>query len=338
MSLRSLGLVGLAAALALAGCRRADRATPEQIRAEISVLEKERDELRERLNGLVERDARLQGMPATPLRIAVPTTLARELIEKVMAGFVDQVTLELGDIKVSKSGTVKRIVTLGRYDLNVNIDKVSARLKTARPDLRFGGNQVTLAMPVTLASGAGQATIRFKWDGQNLADAACGDLDVEQVVTGSVKPHRYPVQGTLVLSATAEQILVTPRFPRILVKLEIEPSAESWAAVQRILDARKTGVCGFVLDRIDVLSIVRGIVDKGFEVRLPTEKIRPMAIPVGVEPTMSVHGTPVALEIRVGGLAITPQALWLGADVSVQAGRFQATGAATGSAPASARR
>jgi hypothetical protein len=336
MSPRCFGRVALAA-LALAGCRRVDRATPEQIRAEISALEKERGELQEKLNGLVAHDAQLEGMPSTPLRIAVPTTLARELIEKVMAGFVDQVTLELRDIKVSKSGTIKRIVTLGSYDLNVNIDRVSAQLKTARPDLRFGGNQVTLAMPVTLASGVGRATIRFKWDGQNVADAACGDLDVEQVVTGSVRPHRYPVRGTLMLSATAEQILVTPRFPRILVKLEIEPSTESWAAVQRILDAKKTGVCGFVLDRIDVLSIVRGIVDKGFEVRLPTERIRPMAVPVGVEPTMSVHGTPIALAMKVGGLAITPHALWLGADVSLQAGRFQAGGATPGTAP-SARR
>jgi hypothetical protein len=336
MSPRSFRWVALAA-LALAGCRREDRATPEQIRAEIAALEKERDELRQKLDGLVAHDAQLEGMPATPLRIAVPTALVRELIEKVSAGFVDQVTLELRDIKVRKSGSVRKIVTLGRYDLDVDIDKVSAQLKTARPDLRFGGNQVTLAMPVTLASGAGQATIHFKWDGQSVADAACGDLDVRQVVTGRVKPHRYPVSGTLTLGATAEQILVTPRFPRIVVKLEIEPSAESWAAVQRILDSRKTGVCGFVLDRIDVVAIVRDIVGKGFEVRLPTEKIRPVAVPVGVEPTMSVHGTPIALAIRLGGLAITPHALWLGADVSLQAGRFQAGSATPRPAP-SARR
>ena len=61
-----------------------------------------------------------------------------------------------------------------------------------------------------------------------------------------------------------------------------------------------------------------GIVDKGFEVRLPTERIRPMAIPVGVAPTMTVDGRPVALDIRLGGLAITEQVIWLGANVAVK--------------------
>ena len=45
-----------------------------------------------------------------------------------------------------------------------------------------------------------------------------------------------------------------------------------------------------------------------------------MALPIGVEPTIVVRGAPVALGIRVGGLAITPHAIWLGAHVSVAVG------------------
>ena len=198
----------------MARVRRKDRATPEQIRTQIAALEKEREQLRGRLDALIEREQRLEGMPETPLRVGVPTALVRELIEKLAGGFVDQVTLELKNIRVRKSGTVKKIVTIGAYDLDVNIDEGErAGSRPAKPDVRFGGNRVSLAMPVTVASGGGRATIRFKWDGKNVAGAACGDMDVEQVVTGSVKPSRYLVQGALLLTATAEQIVAAPTLP-----------------------------------------------------------------------------------------------------------------------------
>ena len=46
------------------------------------------------------RDPRLDGMPRAPVRVAVPTTLAGDLIERVVAGVADQVTLELRNIRV----------------------------------------------------------------------------------------------------------------------------------------------------------------------------------------------------------------------------------------------
>ena len=100
------------------------------------------------------------------------------------------------------------------------------------------------------------------------------------------------------------------------MNLKVQPSAESWAAVQKILD-EQTGVCGYVVDKVNVLKIVQGLIDRGFNVRLPTEKIKPMAIPVGIEPTMQVRGKPVELAIKVGELAVTETMIWLGADVSV---------------------
>lgn len=299
------------------GCAPDARATAESMRGEIARLEQERDRLRQRLDELVGKDPRLAGMPQTPVRVAVPTRLLRELVEKLVAGFVDQVTLELRDLKLETSGSVRKLVTIGTYDLKVEIESVSGRLTTSKPEVGFGGNRVTLALPVTVASGSGRAKVHFKWDGWNVADAACGDLDVEQVVTGSVKPHRYAVRATLLLTATREQIVATPRFPPLTIKLEIDPSPESWAAVQRILDSKRNGVCGFVLSRVDVLGIVRGIVEKGFEVRLPTEKVKPLAVPVGIAPSVSVRGRTVALGIKVGGLALTPHALWLGAELSL---------------------
>ena len=106
-----------------------------------------------------------------------------------------------------------------------------------------------------------------------------------QEVSGGVRPDTYPVAGSLVLTATAKDILAEPRFPLIKINLKVLPSEESWAAVDRIL-GEKEGLCGYVVDKVNVRGIVQKLVDKGFNVRLPTEKIKPMAVPVGIEPTM----------------------------------------------------
>jgi hypothetical protein len=322
MRARTTVLATLAAVSVLAAsaaCGRQDRETPDSLRAEIAALEKERDTLRGRMNELMVKDPRLEGMPKAPVRVGVPTTLARDLIQRVVAGFVDQVTLELKNLKVKKSGTVKKVVTIGQYDLKVTINRVIGKLKTGKPDVTFGGNKVQVALPVTVASGTGNATINFKWDGKNVAGATCGDLEVTQDVSGSVRPDSYPVAGGLVLSATAEDIVASPRFPVIKVNLKVKPSEESWGAVQKILE-EKTGLCGYVVEKVNVLGIVQKLIDKGFNVRLPTEKIKPMAVPVGIEPTMEVRGQPVALAIKLGELAITEHMIWLGANVSVMVG------------------
>jgi hypothetical protein len=310
-------------------CGRKDRATPETLRAEIAALERERETLRGRLDELIVADPRLEGMPKTPVRVGVPTTLARDLIQRVVSGFVDQVTLELRNIRVRKGGTVRRIVTIGHYDLNVIVNRVTGKLKAGEPEVRFGGNKVSLALPVTVASGTGRATIHFKWNGRNVSGAVCGDMDITQEVMGSVRPESYPVSGGLVLTSTAKEILAEPRFPVVRFNLKVVPSDESWRAVQKILD-EKEGVCGFVLGKVDVLGLVKKMIDKGFDVRLPTEKIKPMAVPVGIEPTMEVRGEPVALGIKVGGLAITEHVIWLGAHVSVTIGGEAVTKKASG--------
>jgi hypothetical protein len=333
-------LVAVSLLSASAGCVRADRETPRQLRAEIAALVQERTDLRGRLNELHDNDPRLEGMPQTSVRVGVPTTLAADIIERLMSGFVDQVTIELKNLHVRKRGTIKRIVTLGEYDLRVTINRVIGKVKTGKPAVTFGGNKVAIAMPVAIVSGTGRATINLNWDGKNIGGAVCGDQNIIQEVRGGVRPDRYSVAGGVFLTATAEQILAEPVFPLIKINVKINPSAESWAAAQKILDD-KTGVCGFVLDKVDVLRHVRRLIDKGFNIRLPTEKIKPLALPVGVNPSMDVRGHRVALGIRISDLAITSQMIWLGSDVTVAIGDAAAVKPApTGSpaAPEGARR
>ncbi len=338
MSARAVLMALLLLAVSLApGCGRGDRTTPKQLQAQIETLQKERDTLRARLDALMQNDPMIQGMPQTPVRVGVPTSLARELITKVVSGFVDQVTLELKNLKVKKTGNVKKIVTIGQYDLQVRIHKVTGKLKTGKPEVVFGGNKVTLKLPVQVVSGSGRATINFKWDGKNVSGAVCGDMDIEQQVSGGVKPATYPVSGGLELTATAREIMAAPRFPAIKVNLKVEPSKESWGAVEKIL-ADKEGICGYVVEKVNVLRIVEALIDKGFKVRLPTEKIKPMAIPVGIEPSMTVKGQQVELAIKLSELAITEKMIWLGANIAIELDKLAvpATPSAQQAAPAAA--
>jgi hypothetical protein len=297
-------------------CRRAGAANAAQMRAKIEALEKEIPGLREKIGDLIADDPRLVGMPAEGVRVGVPTSLARTMIERLVTGFVDSVTLRLTNLKVNKTGTVKKVITLGEYELKVVIAEVTGQLQTGKPQVTFGGNRVSLSLPVAVKSGTGNADIHFKWDGKSVSGAVCGDMEVDQKVDGSVKPADYPVQGTLELTTTSRQILASPKFPEIKINLKVEPSAESWAAVQQILDS-KGGVCGFVVDKVDIRGVLEGLVGKGFNVRLPTEKIKPMAIPVGISPTMTVRGEPVTISVKVGHLANSKDMIWLGADVGL---------------------
>jgi hypothetical protein len=312
-------LVVAALAVAFVGWRRGVvAAAVESETAEALALEAEREGLQRRLDALVPNDKRLAGMPRTALRIGIPTSLARDLVKRVTAGLVDQLTLVLENLRYQKTGTLRKVVVLGEYTLDVNVDQVMGRLHTGEPDIQFGGNQVKVSLPVSIASGSGRATIHFQWDGRSVAGAMCGDLDITREVTGLVKPDRYTVGGTLLLASTAEHILMSPRFPTLNVNLKVLPSAESWAAAEKVI-ADQEGVCGFVLSRVDVLQVVRNIVDKGFNVRLPTEKLKPMEVPVGFEPSLTVRGQTLTLGLRVASLAITEDAIWLGADVGVLA-------------------
>jgi hypothetical protein len=312
---RLLALAGCLA-LAAAACGRKGAASKEELEKEIEALTRERDQLRPRLEALMAKEPRLLDMPDASVRVGIPTSLARSLIERVLGGVTDQVTLELRNMRARKEGTVRKIVTIGTYTLDVDVTRVRGQLRTGAPEVTFGGDQVAVALPVSVASGTGDAKVRFTWDGKNVGGAVCGDLDVTRDVSGSVKRATYPVRGTLALAAKDGQILATPRFPVTRVRLEVEPSHGSWAEVQKLLD-EKEGVCGFLVDKIDITKIVRDSLAKGFSVRLPTEKLKPVAVPVGIEPQIAVAGKTVAFAVELGGLAITEQVLWIGANVKV---------------------
>lgn len=306
----------LIAALTLSVCHARKASDLDEESRVLAALEEDRDTLRARLDELMPRDERLKGMPNSAVRIGLPTGLTRTLIERVISGVVDQVEIQLSGIRIHKTGTVRKMVTLGSYELDVELEEVRASLATGAPTLMFGGNRVSIAMPVKVVKGTGRTNLAFKWDGRNVSGMVCGDMDINRKLTGEVRPDTYPISGTLLFERTAGQMLVRPRFPRLVLKIQPVPTVESWAQVEAIV-AEKTGMCGFVLKKVDILQVVKDLLSKGFDVSLPTEKIKPVAVPVGIAPSLVIHGQRVNLAARVEALAITEHMIWLGADITL---------------------
>lgn len=298
---------------------RAGRDTAEQLQQQIVALDTERARLRARLDGLVGASPNLAGMPHTPVKVAVPTTLVRQLVERTMEQLAERVTLRLADLRVRRTGTIRRGVTLGDYDLRVTITRVTATLMPGTPRLAFGGNRIEAALPLRLASGTGRAVVDFTWDGRALAGAVCGDLTLAETVTGAVTPRSYSLAGALLLEATDTGIVLQPKLPRLQVQVDVEPSAASWAAFQQVLDDKR-GLCGFIVDRVDILAAVKRVVARGFRVRIPTERVPSVALPVALQPSLVVRGAPVAVGIRIGALTVTDRTIWLGANLSLAVG------------------
>ncbi|MDO8836786.1 MAG: hypothetical protein Q7V01_14390 [Vicinamibacterales bacterium] len=321
-----LGMCAAALAIALTVVHRARSGsrTSSQLRAEVAVLQSERNNLQARRDELAARDSQFTDLPQTPVKVGIPTHLARDLITKVLTGFADQASIELRNLSALKTGTITKVVTLGDYRLRVNADRVSARLKPGPARVTFGGDGVAIALPVSVTSGSGHATVRLTWNGRNVAGVVCGDMEIARNVTATVIPATYSLAGRLSLQATATQIVIAPKIPPLRIHVRFKPSDESWAAVQQILDDKR-GVCGFVLDRVDVMGAVRDAIGRGFHVTLPLDRIPPMALPVGIQPELDVKGRKLALKVHVGTLAITKDMIWLGVNVAVAP---QATGTA----------
>ena len=318
---RALAGAALVALIAVSpGCSR--RASPEQVRgwsAEIQRLEAEQDSLRTRSTELVAKDPRIPRLPKGDVVVSVPTAFLRSVIVRVFEDVVDNVTLRLSGLKAHTAKSVKKVVTIGEFVLDIDIHEVIGRLRPGRPEIGFGGNRISMSLPLAISEGHGEATVHFVWDGKRMADVTCGDMDVTQKVTGSVIPADYVVSGGMELAVRGNKIVCTPVFPETRLRIRVKPSKESWAAVDSIL-AEKHGACGWVLDKVDVPKMLEGIVqEKGINVKLPVNKLKPFALPAGVQDTVTVGEKSLVIDTRTNTLRIDPDAIWYSADVALKA-------------------
>ena len=309
-----------AALIFSAACTR--KPSSEQLQAwnaEVQQLQAEQDSLRQRAATLVREDTRIQNLPEGEVVIAVPTAFLKSVIERLFTDVVSNVTLRLTGIKAHVAKSVKKIVKVGEFVVDVEITEVVGKLKPGQPEITFGGNQVSLSLPVEVTEGHGEAIIHFVWDGKNVADLTCGDMDVTQKVSGNVIPSSYLVSGALSFAIQGKRVVAAPVFPETKLNIRVTPSQESWDAVNAILQEKK-GVCGWVLDKVNVPNLLENLVqEKGFNVKLPLQKIKPFNFPASVSDTVRIEELAIALDAQTNTIRIDPDAIWYSASVAVKA-------------------
>jgi hypothetical protein len=301
-----------------ASCWR--NASQDQVRrwnGEIVRLEVERDSLERRVAGLMAQDPRIQALPGGDVVVAVPTSFVRDVIDRLFEDVADRITLRLSGLHARVEKTVKKVITIGAFVVEVDSLKAVGKLRPGKPDLQFGHQGVSLSLPVTVSEGHGEAVIHFIWDGKNVADATCGDMDIRQRVDGTIVPAEYRMSGTLSFEVRGSRAIGTFHFPETKLRIRVRPSKESWAAIHAILE-EKSGVCGWVLDKVGVPDLLTGVLEtQGFNVRLPLDRLQPMIFPAGAQDSVTVGGRKLAVNAQTHTFRIDPDAIWYSATVRV---------------------
>jgi hypothetical protein len=297
-------------------------------RTRIARLEATRDALRRRLADLRARDPLIAALPRGNIAIGVSQAAGEDLISRLAIEILGQVELELRDLRVRKEGQLRGKVLFarmspGQYDLDLRIHEVRAVLGAEKPTLRFEGRKVELAQPVRVVSGQGRATVDFRWDSRGIASAFCDDFDARISVDGGVVPRTYSATGSIELRLEDGAIVAVPSFPDLELRLQVEPSARTWAAVDRVLQERGLR-CRTALKLVDVPARLRELLSKGFKVRVPGSVFKPFEVRAGLRRDITLRGETLALDVAPRELTTAPGFIWYGADLAV-AGAAHAT-------------
>jgi hypothetical protein len=320
-----LALLVLAfAALALAASGAMASKSPPPTPERIAALQKERDALQQRFREVVaaQGEKSLAQAPKAGVIIGVPTSLTASILEQVVTGMFGETTLTLKNLKVHKAGEVKAKMlikkrTIGKFVLDLDIQQVQGLLKPGKPKVGFGQDKIDLALPVSLAEGRGEASLRFQWDSKGLAaNLVCGDVDVTRTVTGNVIPEDYQVAGDFAIKAVGETIVLTPRFPDLAVRIFVDPSEQAWEVVDGVIKDRRKG-CEIALNKVDVKAKLGEILGKGINVKIPQKIFKPVRLPAGVSQSLNVQGVMLALKVKPAGVTVAQDRLWYGADVAI---------------------
>lgn len=318
---------------------------PPPTEAQLAALAARRDALQVRLRDVIVANGEksLARAPRGDVMIGIPTGFTRAILEQIVTGLFDGMTLTLKNLKVHKEGEVKVKVIIGKkrvgkYALDVQIHQVRGVLKPGRPSLQFSKDRVAVSLPVRLASGEGNADIRLRWDSRGLlANTVCGDTDVTKSVTGGVIPQDYVLAGAFRIATAGEAIVLRPDFTEELkVKIFVDPSEQAWQAVDEVVKAQRAG-CESALNKIDIKEVLAKLVGRGFGVKIPSKVIKPVRVPAGIRQSLELQGIRVSLQVKSTGLKLDSDRLWYGADVALELTKPSAKQPAPMASPAAAR-
>jgi hypothetical protein len=310
---------------------RAEREDPAAVQREIASLTQLRDSLRLQVFDAAGTSDLLDRRPAGDIVIALPTPFVATVVQQVVTGWFHDVDLRLPRMRVRKDGEIHARLgifgrrTVGEYDLDVTLDGVHGRLQPGAPVLTFGGDTIGVVVPVRIAAGTGVARVTASWKSKGLAGPVCGDMSATHDVTGRVRANDYVARGRIRLSSTEGAVLADPDFPELAIRLFIDPSRESVAALDSLLDSRG-GLCGFAIGKSRASERIQGLVGRGFRVKIPQRYFRPIRLPVSLETAVPVADQSVGLTVAPSTLSVTSATVWIAA--SVTADRRATTGTA----------
>lgn len=297
--------------------------TPEAVRARIEARKAERLRLQEELRSLLDEDSRLIDAPKGDILIGVPTTLVESIVTEALTGPLRRVRLSLKDVVKTqlsdevRTKTLLGTMTLGRYELVVNVQQVNAVMRPGTPTLVFGANRIAVDLPVSVESGDVKANLLFKWDGRKLAGIVCGDLTGEHALRAAVPPVKVRLRGRFEVEAKGEQLRVRPVIAPVEMAFKVEPEQRTWDYIDGLIES-KNAVCEAALRKAAVGQKVKDLVARGFRVKLPSNWLHPMTLPASFRNTFDVQGTSAGLAILPTGVSVTKTRLWYGANLSLK--------------------
>jgi hypothetical protein len=294
--------------------------TPE----EIAALQAKRDALADRLSAAVAAhgEKSLKDAPRGGIMLGIPTGFTRSIVQQVVTGLFDGMTLTLRNLKVHKAGEVKAKVVfrkkaVGAFVLDVDIQEIQGILRPAAPELSFSTNRIGVGLPVRLAEGSGHANLRFRWDSKGLAaNTVCGDVDTTKAVTGGVVPADYRLEGAFVIGSRGESVTLTPEFPDLAVRIFVDPSEQAWAVVDEVVKDQRKG-CEIALNKIDLKAQLAKILGRGFVVKIPQKILKPLRLPAGVTQSLEIQGVKMPVTVKFTGVLVAQDRIWYGADIQV---------------------
>jgi hypothetical protein len=283
------------------------------------------ERLHRRLEPLLEREALLQAVAADPgnVGVAIRSGLVEQLVENVAGLYLDKVSLDLPlEARINESGTVRVKTFLGRihagtWRVALTIHRVHGVLRARKPRVDFEGtNRVDVELPLALEQAQGRATVRFEWDSKSIANVVCRDFEITRTIEGRVLPQEYPVSGAFLLSAGADRLIAVPSFEDRPFRLRVDLVPESWGELRRALESQDRLLrCGVGIDPDTIVEKLRGVVRKGFDVRLPRSLFRPVQLPASVRHSVVVQDRTIDLSVTPSDLRTGPDTIWYSASV-----------------------
>lgn len=317
----ALSLLGAAAWFF--GVRRA-RFSPEA--AEVATLRQQLGKLQQQFEELsaASPDKALVSAPGDGLVIGVPTDVARDVAQQIVAGYLGKVRLTLRDKRVRKSDDVQARVlfaqrTVGSYDLEAQILFVSATLRPRELRVSFEGRRLGFSVPVAVADGRGRVRLKFAWKSKGLADLVCGDVEVTRELDGRIIPVVHPLVEFFDVVAEGGSLLLRPQLAQRAIRFGVEGTDQAWHAFDELL-AQQGGPCRGALEKSDVKAKLAEILAHGFEVKLPRQLLRDIALPASVQESLKLNEGLFTLKVETANVVMTPQWIWYGTSVTIERG------------------